>query len=332
MNDFLSVTKTTPTPVIGLSNMVSSKYANSMANDEAGKRVENVVLNATCISGPTIDVERSNRIFMEFPSINKEEASKKISDAKDVSDHLVKAKSEAVNSPDHSYCTDGFKMAVDSAEAVISTEYSFENLDHINHAVDSPCWRGASSSQFSPAEISETVRPHISPINNEVALDIPSQNPSENENGSYKSGDFLRTGPYHPILSSGFYGFQPANRIDRNSMSTKSNRKSSEVDNKFTNENNSGDYAHSKLRRALEEDSTPKLDVKMLVNAMFNLSGLLLSHSCALEEPDYETLRHIISNVNACLSKKQESAFPRLQKVCCFVIFGYVVRCIQLYF
>lgn len=313
MNDFLSVTKTTPTPLIGPGNMVSSNYASSMANDEVGKGVENVVLNATCTSGPAIVVERSNCIFMEFPSINKEEASKKNSDAKDISDHLVKTKSEAVNSADNSCCTDGFKMAVDSAEAVISTDYSFENLDHINHAVDSPCWRGASSSQFSPTEVSETVRPHVSPINNEVALDIPSQIPCENENCSYKSGDFLRTGPYHPILGSGFYGFQPANSIDRNSMSTKSNRKNSEVD-KFTNENNSGDYAYSKLRRALGEDSTPKLDVKMLVNAMFNLSGLLLSHSCALEETDYETLRHIISNVNACLAEKQGSAFSRVQK------------------
>ncbi|XP_043715670.1 uncharacterized protein LOC122664051 isoform X2 [Telopea speciosissima] len=63
-----------------------------------------------------------------------------------------------------------------------------------------------------------------------------------------------------------------------------------------------------------------KSNIWLLVNAMYNLSELLLS-SCfrdveALKEQDHEVLRHIINNLDACLSKKvglMRPPMPQLQ-------------------
>ncbi|XP_016445059.2 uncharacterized protein LOC107770282 [Nicotiana tabacum] len=57
--------------------------------------------------------------------------------------------------------------------------------------------------------------------------------------------------------------------------------------------------------------SSPKLDVQTLVRAIHNLSELLktqcLTNECLLEEQDHDALKHAITNLGACTSKKIET-------------------------
>ncbi|KAJ6687416.1 hypothetical protein OIU74_016157 [Salix koriyanagi] len=50
---------------------------------------------------------------------------------------------------------DFFNLAMDGHEAIGSAENTSESLDHYNHAVDSPCWKGAPVSLLSAFEVSE---------------------------------------------------------------------------------------------------------------------------------------------------------------------------------
>ncbi|XP_059628917.1 uncharacterized protein LOC132271534 isoform X1 [Cornus florida] len=97
-----------------------------------------------------------NDSFFAASSTKKEELPNRLV-GKDVLDHTFKPRSEFqvpdINAPD------GFVLAVDSAKNVGSVENSSESLDHHNPAVDSPCWKGAPSSYFSPFEESKAVTP-----------------------------------------------------------------------------------------------------------------------------------------------------------------------------
>ena len=72
--------------------------------------------------------------------------------------------------------------------------------------------------------------------------------------------------------------------------------------------------ASAKLPKLLKADSTPKIDVPMLVNTIHNLSDLLLFHSSngsfELKEGDREALKDVILNLHQCLSKDSEQKFP----------------------
>ncbi|XP_043722464.1 uncharacterized protein LOC122669694 [Telopea speciosissima] len=77
-------------------------------------------------------------------------------------------------------------------------------------------------------------------------------------------------------------------------------------------------------------DTGPKIDIQLLLNAMHNLSELLLS-SCSsdlkeLKEQDHEVIRRVINNLDACLSKKVGlmRSMPQIQfpesSTCCLEI------------
>lgn len=70
----------------------------------------------------------------------------------------------------------------------------------------------------------------------------------------------------------------------------------------------SGDDASTKLTKQPASESTPKIDVHMLINTVQDLSVLLLSHcsdnAFSLKEQDHETLKRVIDNFDACLTKK----------------------------
>ncbi|KAH6811606.1 hypothetical protein C2S51_025368 [Perilla frutescens var. frutescens] len=85
-----------------------------------------------------------------------------------VSSTSVKELSSPLHSKDTSYCkfkatlgsqipdvnaSSGFPMADDNIKVVNFTEESSELIDHHNTAEDSPCWKGAPSSQFSMFDI-----------------------------------------------------------------------------------------------------------------------------------------------------------------------------------
>ena len=68
--------------------------------------------------------------------------------------------------------------------------------------------------------------------------------------------------------------------------------------------------ASAKLTKLHKADSTPKIDVPMLVNTIHNLSDLLLFHSSngsfELKEGDCEALKDVILTPHRCLSKDSE--------------------------
>ncbi|KAA8540105.1 hypothetical protein F0562_026797 [Nyssa sinensis] len=78
-------------------------------------------------------------------------------------DNIVAVNSKEFNGHNPSkikapYCANGFTLAVDGAKAVSSVENFSESLDHYNPAVDSPCWKGAPTSHFSPFDVSKVVQ------------------------------------------------------------------------------------------------------------------------------------------------------------------------------
>lgn len=72
----------------------------------------------------------------------------------------------------------------------------------------------------------------------------------------------------------------------------------------------SGEDAPSAIAKSCEENSSPKIDVQMLVKTMHNLSELFLLHcsndACTLKEQDNHTLQDVIKNLNVCISKTAE--------------------------
>ncbi|KAF5442636.1 hypothetical protein F2P56_035275 [Juglans regia] len=78
----------------------------------------------------------------------------------------------------------------------------------------------------------------------------------------------------------------------------------------------------AKLTELHEPDSTPKIDVQMLINIMRNMSDLLLFHSSndslELKDGDCEVLKDVIFNLHRCILKDgeqmtatRESIFPQ---------------------
>ena len=76
------------------------------------------------------------------------------------------------------------------------------------------------------------------------------------------------------------------------------------------------------IEKTRARESIPKMDVKVLVYAMHNISELLLFHcsddECALNKQDSEPLKYVIGNLDAFTSKKnvhmtsmQEPTFPQ---------------------
>ncbi|KAA8533520.1 hypothetical protein F0562_031046 [Nyssa sinensis] len=95
-------------------------------------------------------------IFVASFSDKKEELTSNLV-GKDAVAHTFKSRS-GFEFPDINV-PDGFALAVDGAKTVSSVENPTESLDHHNPAVDSPCWKGAPTSHFSPFEVSKVGTP-----------------------------------------------------------------------------------------------------------------------------------------------------------------------------
>ncbi|KAL7183474.1 hypothetical protein ACSBR2_025808 [Camellia fascicularis] len=181
-NDFISVKKSSPAlvirpPSIGTSstvpNTVSSEDANSIGNvaainckdfgfhypsnqKEPHLPPSNDKEGCLDTTQPNLHVDRSDCFFVASSSTRKEEPSNKPV-TKDVVDHMSEAGMEFqlpnINVPD------GFTLPLDSAKCFTVVEDSSESFDHYNAVVDSPCWKGAPASPFSPPEVSEALTP-----------------------------------------------------------------------------------------------------------------------------------------------------------------------------
>ncbi|XP_060963512.1 uncharacterized protein LOC133033014 isoform X3 [Cannabis sativa] len=72
--------------------------------------------------------------------------------------------------------------------------------------------------------------------------------------------------------------------------------------------------ASSKLTKSNEGQSTPTVDVLMLVNTISNLSELLVSHCTSglynLKQKDLESVQSAINNLNVCVSNNSEKMIP----------------------
>ncbi|KAJ6677444.1 hypothetical protein OIU85_010594 [Salix viminalis] len=103
-------------------------------------------------------LKQNDNYMTEISSKNNEELPSNKNISVDFLDQIFKAKMD-----DKVPCgnLDFFNLDMDGHEAIGSAENTSESLDHYNHAVDSPCWKGAPVSLLSAFEVSEVVNPLI---------------------------------------------------------------------------------------------------------------------------------------------------------------------------
>ncbi|KAL6972205.1 hypothetical protein U1Q18_031893 [Sarracenia purpurea var. burkii] len=75
----------------------------------------------------------------------------------------------------------------------------------------------------------------------------------------------------------------------------------------------------NKLAKLHATESTPKMNIQSMVNAIHNISELLLFHcskdASAVTEQDHEAIRDVINNLDACISKKIAHMTPTRESI-----------------
>ncbi|KAL3653744.1 hypothetical protein CASFOL_003425 [Castilleja foliolosa] len=203
----------------------------------------------------------------------------------------------------------GFNMGCDNnkssnAELVNSTENSSDFTDHHSMSVDSPCWKGASSSQFSPFNI-EAGESNKN-IGNEYDAIFSSKGNSVNES---KTGGFdmgiLGT---KSLISEGVN--MGVNDVSEVAVAVHV------AENVLASPASQEDASE----RTVIMPQDQKLNVQTVLKAMYNLSELLLFHlssddACSMEEESTETLRKTISNLDSCLNHKIIEASKMMEPI-----------------
>ncbi|RZC53995.1 hypothetical protein C5167_012848 [Papaver somniferum] len=194
---------------------------------------------------------------------------------------------------------------------VASVESSSDTFDRLNPPVDSPCWKGAPAFRSFPFTGKEVQDPQVFPIND--GDDTASVSKSENGNPISKENEQEANGN----ISSSLQGL-PLKARDRNGVqlsygSEERNKEgfvASKAGEKVTvgrgldtaDPVGEGSDTSASKQRVLE------LDAGLLINAMHNLSELLLA-TCStgvstLREQDHEILQRITINLNTCALMK----------------------------
>lgn len=214
---------------------------------------------------------------------------------------------------------------------VDSSEDSSDYIDHHSTAVDSPCWKGAPSSQFSTFDVEagnskinfdEHYRfgpeehKNVHSVDSDRAENVEKKHECA-RNGATNKGVELCDGPN--MLNS------ECNLL--NNLMSVFDMKVSDTKHLVGEEgmtvNDVSDGAAVAVHAAekvldspaSQEDATehiikpnPKLDLTAMIKTIHNLSELLQFHlssdACSLEEDNMETLKHVISNLDSCLSKR----------------------------
>ncbi|PSS32932.1 Sickle tail protein [Actinidia chinensis var. chinensis] len=318
-------------------------------------------------SQPSLLMVRSDHVFVAPSSTRKEV----LSNNKDGLDHISKAEKEiqppAINVPD------GFTLALDMAKGFTSFENSSDISDSHNPAEDSPCWKGAPTSHFSPSKAAEAITPQNvmkkleecnsfyfqqTQISPHCADDTVKENSVHQENGYVELGSLLcpervssnadcPTGEHSSadsvkagldyLKSCSSNGVQFSNDIDKGSkeyVMPNDSKSDSDLEppptKKLDLDKDDGTVPlHgvestsclpcsaeiiNKLGTLYATESTPKMNVQMLVDTIRNLSELLLfqcsNDASAVSRRDLEVLQHIINNLGVCVSKKNVSMTP----------------------
>ncbi|GFP88738.1 hypothetical protein PHJA_001017500 [Phtheirospermum japonicum] len=213
-------------------------------------------------------------------------------------DRKIKARYGSSQLPDLDII-DGFSMGCDNnnnssnIQLVNSTENCSDFIDHHSTSVDSPCWKGASSSQFSPFDI-EAGESNKN-IGNEYDAIFSSKGNSVNES---KTGGFdMGILDTKSLVSEGVK--MSLNDVSEGAVAVHAAEKvlASPASQEDVSE------------RIVIMPKDRKLNVQTVLKTIHNLSELLLFHfssddACSLEEENTETLRKAISNLDSCLNNK----------------------------
>ncbi|KZV31002.1 hypothetical protein F511_18106 [Dorcoceras hygrometricum] len=269
----------------------------------------------------------------------------------------------------------GLAMANDNVQVVNSTEDSSDVIEHHNLAVDSPCWRGAPSSQFSALDV-ETGSSHnfIGKLNENCGFDeakhedfgtladptrvLPAKFNVYDENLFVKNNIVFPLGSIldanHPSKEQILSGDAKAeNFIVSTSRSSKGVQTGDalelpRINSDFPeNLNNCSHTISSDLKHFTSKDEfginpndasetngavafhvaekvlasppsqedaiehvelQPDSEIKTTIKTMHYLSEILFAHlssdACTLGEEDILTLKHTVSNLDACMSSK----------------------------
>lgn len=252
----------------------------------------------------------------------------------------------------------GFAMT--SGNIFNSNEDSSDSIDHHNLAVDSPCWKGATSSQFSQfdfeaggnsshvkkkfdryygfdssREFSEKAGEGYKSSENQSGKSVALDAIGSSKERSFLLNDTKGRVWISTMTSSDGVEISDEPDMPRKESCTRDNLRSG-FDMKLSdathligeegagmslNDVSEGGavavHAAEKVLAspASQEDGTehtilpdPKLNVPTMIKAIHNLSELLWfhlsNHACSLEEEDAKTLKHILGNLDSCLSKK----------------------------
>ncbi|KAL0321632.1 UNVERIFIED_CONTAM: hypothetical protein Scaly_2459600 [Sesamum calycinum] len=301
--------------------------------------------------------------------------------SEDTSDYKIKARWGSQIPDINAY--GGFPMVCDN-QVVNSTEDSSDLIDHHNPAEDSPCWKGAPSSDFSQFDVEagnsknakknldeyyrfnheEHQNIHSITDRNRVFPEKTGGGNKNNQTGCARNGGVLAMersldaicsskeqsllgGAESRIWSSALPSSRGVERSDEPNMLTKQsclvNNLTSGLEMKVSdtkhligeggagltlNDVSEGGavavHAAEKVLAspASQEDANeriklpdPKLNVPTMIKAIHNLSELLLFHlsnsACSLEEENTETLKHVMSNLDSCVSKPNVQAINK---------------------
>ncbi|XP_011075880.1 uncharacterized protein LOC105160266 isoform X2 [Sesamum indicum] len=298
--------------------------------------------------------------------------------SKDTSDYKIKARWGS-QLQDINACG-GFPMVCDN-QVVNSTEDSSDLIDHHNPAEDSPCWKGAPSSDFSQFDVEAGNSKHVKKnldeyyrFNHEEHQNLHSVTDCNrvfpektgggnktNQTGCARNGGVLTSersldaicsskdqsllgGAESRIWSSALPSSRGVERSDDPNMLTKQSCLVSNLNSglemkvsdtkhligeagaglTLNDVSEGGAVAVHAAEKVLaspasQEDANeriklpdPKLNVPTMIKAIHNLSELLLfqlsNNACSLEEENTETLKHVMSNLDSCVSKSNVQA------------------------
>ncbi|MCL7051111.1 hypothetical protein MKW94_020482 [Papaver nudicaule] len=207
---------------------------------------------------------------------------------------------------------------VAASVAAESVESSSDTFDRFNPPVDSPCWKGAPAFRSFPFTSDGDDTAAVSQSEN--------GNPISKENEQEANGN----------MASSFAG-PPLEVTDRNSVrpscgSEEPNKEcfvASKAEEKITIGRglDSADPVGEGSNTSASKQRMPELDAGLLINAMHNLSELLLATclngASTLKEQDHEILQRITSNLNTCALMKPGtmgsgpgSSFPQSMSPC----------------
>ncbi|KAK4431246.1 hypothetical protein Salat_0886700 [Sesamum alatum] len=292
--------------------------------------------------------------------------------SKDTSDYKIKARWGS-QLPDIN-SSGGFPKVFDN-QVVNSAEDSSDLMDHHNPAEDSPCWKGAPSSEFSRFDVEAGNSKHVKKnldeyyrFNHEEHQNLHSvtdrnrvfpetiEGNKNNQTGCARNGGVLMLersldaicSSKEQSLLDGWISAMPSSkgveRSDDPNMLTKQSRLVNNLtsglemkvsDTKhliveggagmtLNDVSEGGAVAVHAAEKVLaspasQEDANEriklpdaKLNVPTMIKAIQNLSELLLFHlsnnACPLGEENTETLKHVISNLDSCVSKTNVQA------------------------